>query len=417
MIDIKSLKGYVKGHSLFAPSASHRWLICPGSLLANATLPPQPYGEAAAYGTVAHSLSELWLKSGEEPIHKLHTIERVGDFDIEIDEEMLDVARQYVDWCRLLPGKHFIESRVSFSKYTPIKNQSGTCDHAAATKHKLVITDLKAGIQVLVSAEKNPQLMLYALGFYLKYNWAYDFKEFTIRIAQPRRSNFSTYSFDKSELLAFADTVRGASTEALKKSANRVPDSDACQYCRAKVTCPAYPILLKRLTDDYFEDLVVTDKDVDEFNKTFTTGEYSFCDIKNLTISQIERIASHKKGIVSWLNEVENHLYNLLLKKNSEVTQYKLVKGKDSRKWVTPKLADAFFDLHGIDEDVYAPRTMISPAAGEAVLKKMGFKTDEIDKLYKPLVMRKSGSPTMVKVSDKRQSIFEQDESDWFSDL
>lgn len=61
----------------------------------------------------------------------------------------------------------------------------------------LFITDLKYGKGVKVEAKDNSQLMLYALGAYREFSFAFerDIEDVVMTIAQPRIGNFSTHNF------------------------------------------------------------------------------------------------------------------------------------------------------------------------------------------------------------------------------
>ena len=123
------------GHSIFGPSSSAMWLYCSGSLIANLTEPDSSSFEAAE-GTVAHGVGEEWLKTGKRPLHLVGTSVIVNERDgktyvIPITHTMLDFVQEYVDWCDMLEGQHYVETKAFFSEYMPIPDQGGTADHAA----------------------------------------------------------------------------------------------------------------------------------------------------------------------------------------------------------------------------------------------------------------------------------------------
>ena len=62
----------------------------------------------------------------------------------------------------------------------------------AEDRGELHIIDFKYGQGVLVEAEENPQMMLYALGALRLFDSLYDITEVSMSIYQPRRENVST---------------------------------------------------------------------------------------------------------------------------------------------------------------------------------------------------------------------------------
>lgn len=71
----------------------------------------------------------------------------------------------------------------------------------------LHIIDPKYDQGVMVEAEQNPQLMLYALGAVNAFGSAYDITDVAVTIYQPRHSNVSTWTVSVAELEAWAENV------------------------------------------------------------------------------------------------------------------------------------------------------------------------------------------------------------------
>src|SRR5690606_37895851 len=178
-LDLEALKAASGGHSICAPSGSCLWLNTPGCLSPN-LLAEDSAGHEAASGTVGHECGEQWLRAipdicwgmGDlaqrqideaEPRHRIGEIvvikEKKDTYEVEIDQEMLDYVRKYVEWVIALPGEHYVETRVDFSDLTPIPDQGGTADHAACEPGVLTITDLKMGY-IRVLAKLNTQLRI-----------------------------------------------------------------------------------------------------------------------------------------------------------------------------------------------------------------------------------------------------------------
>lgn len=304
-LDLEAIAAKAGGHSIFSPSYSPTWLTCSGSLLPS-IFADDTAGEDAAYGTVAHEVGEIWLnrvKQGMasfkrpmrqmvddcEPRELIDTTVNIvqrkakGDlaeisYDIVRDEDMFAYVREYVEWCAALPGEHYIEQRVDFSRLTPIPNQGGTTDHTAVVPGVLTVSDLKMGKGVRVQAayvdlmdpqaifqqpdgswtfNGNPQAMLYALGTFYEWDWLYHFKIIVIRICQPRLGIFETWETTREELLQFASFVQARAAAAWVVDAPRTPSEKGCQWCKVRGDCPAIMAWTLALHGDKMDDVKV----------------------------------------------------------------------------------------------------------------------------------------------------------------
>lgn len=151
-------------HALLSASGAHRWLNCSPSAVLESR--EQDASSAAAeQGTVAHALAEWKLRRA---LHQGPTFKPESDW---IDTEMEDLTDDYVSFvqehislARETCGdpQVLIEQRLDFSHVVP--GGFGTGDCVIIAEPKLQIIDLKYGQGVLVETERNPQLMLYALG-------------------------------------------------------------------------------------------------------------------------------------------------------------------------------------------------------------------------------------------------------------
>lgn len=68
-----------------------------------------------------------------------------------------------------------------------------------------------------MEAEKNPQMMCYALGALQLFDGIYDIDSVTMTIFQPRRDSVSTYTISKEELLKWADEVLSPTAQLAAK--------------------------------------------------------------------------------------------------------------------------------------------------------------------------------------------------------
>ena len=159
-------------HARFSPSASKRWLACPGSLVLNAERKDDGPNAYADKGTAMHAVAAWCLtehyrasgrvgalipvhKDGEEPRH------------VEFTDDMAAQTQEYVDWLRYFAiGKTLlVEQQVDFSDIVGQPEQFGTADGIVVDREtgELTIVDLKTGFRG-VDPENNTQLMTYALG-------------------------------------------------------------------------------------------------------------------------------------------------------------------------------------------------------------------------------------------------------------
>lgn len=399
------------GHSVFSPSGSKMWLGCAGSLIPN-IFAPDDSGEDAAYGTVGHMVGEVWLKTGLRPGHLLGTRHWVeaGDwgFQIEVDEVMLDYVKQYVDWCRFLPGAHYVETRVDFSELTPIPGQGGTADHCACAYQRMVITDLKMGKGVHVYAEKNSQALLYALGFFYEWDWLYDFQEIVIRIAQPRRSNMDTWTVSREYLLEFAEYVRTRAHAAWVQNAPRTPSAEACQWCKVQTTCTARMKQLFDMSEGVFTNVEqeVTTEDMADFKDKLHDLDWAprFAEAATLSTADLDLIFKMRSGIESLWNKIAIEISRRAAN-GERLRNWKLVETNTKRAMRTgPATTRRLMEI-GLDMDDVLVTKMASPRQIEDLLRKHGYKTAELPELLEGLWFKPPGKATLAPMHDRRPAI------------
>lgn len=410
-------------HSIFGPSSSAMWLTCAGSLIPN-ILAEDAAGEDAAYGTVAHGVTETWLIDGRKPKHLVGTIEWVesGDWGylITIDEVMLDHARTCVEWVELLPGDHFVERKVDFSRITPIPNQRGTADFIACEPGHMVVADWKFGKGYVVYAKYedfddltfapwmiNSQLALYALGAFYEFDDRYHFKTIEIRVAQPRLDHFDTVVITREQLLEFAAWVKFRAALAWQHDAPRTPSPRACQWCKVKSTCAASAKLMADLTAGVFDNL---DSDVtaaqvavfkDEIDITMIPSR---ADVMTLTTEQMATIYPWRKFVESWWKSVEEELYRRACL-GQQIPGQKLVEGKSNRVFRFPCDAGEHLVELGVPRDKVFVQDVCSPAQAEELLVKNGHRRKDIPNLLEGFVFKPPGKPTLAPLHDKRPAL------------
>ena len=412
------------GHSIFGPSSSAMWLYCSGSLIANLTEPDSSSFEAAE-GTVAHGVGEEWLKTGKRPLHLVGTSVTVNERDgktyvIPITHTMLDFVQEYVDWCDMLEGQHYVETKAFFSEYMPIPDQGGTADHAACLPGKLVITDFKYGKGVEVHAEENTQGLLYALGFFLKYDHLYHFEEIEIRICQPRMGIYDTWTVDREYLLNFAEYVRVRAARAWQLNAPRRVSPKGCMWCRVKGRCPAMLKVMDAIVEGRFNDIdrEYTQDELDVLLSSFERGKYTIRPIAvdKLTATQMAKIRPYRRLLESWFKNLDDHAERMAIQ-GEVIPGHKLVESRTYRNFKSEEAAVKQLQMIGLEQHEIFKQELISPAEAEELIREKfpQFPKKLIPELVNDAVDRPRGRPTLVLLSDRRPE-FNQDLDDLLMD-
>ena len=382
-------------HARFAPSSAHRIHDCPASLLLNEQEPDREIFEAAE-GTVAHHVAEICARMRRDPEEFLGMTFDSGDLDadydeeqhsskgfaITVDDEMVQGVGEYLDRIMNLPGDHYVETRVNISPWCPIPDQFGTCDHAAATHKKLIITDLKYG-RVQVDAPQNKQLVMYALGFINEYDWLYDFDEVIIRIAQPRLDHFDVWITSKAELLAIGEKIKQRFALALEPNPPFGPSEKACRFCKVNYKCKANHDFL------YHERIMLLDDD-DEFVEP---------DLALMDDAELAALWLRKGMYEARMRAVEDYLHKRVAD-GEFVPGLKTVAGRSSRYFTSQIDAEMLLAEAGVPESkMYSKPEFVSPAMAEKLVR------GEAKKKLQDFIKSKPGKPCLVSSDDKRKDL------------
>jgi hypothetical protein len=401
-------------HSIFGASKSHMYLACPGSLIPN-LLEPDESGFDAAYGTVGHSVTETWLRSGRRPDHLIGTNEFIesGEWGhlIDIDEEMLGFAEQCVDRCEWEPGEQIIERRVDFSHLTPIPHQGGYLDFAALVPRRATTIDHKFGAspENMVYAEDNPQLMLYSIGLWRDPEFEhYDLQDFIIRINQPRLNHFDEWHTTAKRLAEFEDYCRERMALAWTLDAPRVPGAKQCRFCKIKGSCAANAKLQEDLTAAVFTDMTQDAKAMKSFiarlDGDIEPFSMKFNPVGTLTTEQMARLLPYRAMAESWWKALAAEL-NKRAQAGDVPSTMKIVEGRSHRQFVDEDAAKNKLLKLGLKRSDIITESMVSPNQAETLLRKKGFKTKELPELLHGLVRKPPGRATLVPLTDKRPMV------------
>lgn len=236
---LKLLKGSLMGqHAILSASASKRWMNCTPSAL----LERQFADEESIYvaeGTAAHALAEHKLKR----FLKKRSKRPVSDYDCDEMEECTDdyvfFAMEQIEKAKQSCSDQIvmIEQRLDFSRWVP--EGFGTGDLVIVADDTLYIVDLKYGKGIAVSAEWNPQMLLYSLGALELFDSLYDIEKVNMTIHQPRLENVSTFEITVHDLMEWAEQELMPKAEMAAKGEGEFAVGDWCRFCKAKNTCRA----------------------------------------------------------------------------------------------------------------------------------------------------------------------------------
>lgn len=235
-------------HSRFGASAAHRWMRCPGSIQATEGL-PNVSSPAAEEGTLLHEAAALVLEG------KVQLMDLATDARFLLDEEQIDVVRQYVGLIRATDRGEglLIETRVkipSFAEFT------GTADAIIYGETWIKVVDLKCGRGVNVEASYggrvNPQLGFYALGAIAQFpGWKPD--DIEVIICQPRYGGVKSRRVTLAELAQLESEMLDAVVKATSDNPPFAAGSH-CNFCLARATCPTLRDYVYKLARMDFDD-------------------------------------------------------------------------------------------------------------------------------------------------------------------
>lgn len=375
-------------HALLSASSSHRWLNCNPSARLEQEFADRET-DAAAEGTAAHALCEHKLRRAlkmrsKKPItpYDCDEMDAYTDAYVEFVMEALAEAKQECKDPLVL-----IEQKLDFSCYVP--DGYGTGDCLIVADKLLHIIDFKYGQGVLVDAEQNPQMMLYALGALRLFDSLYDITEVSMSIFQPRRENVSTWTISVDDLLDWAETTLKPKAELAFKGEGEYTPGSWCQFCKAAVKCRARAEAKLQL------------------------ARYEFAMPPLLSDEEIEDILLKLDDLTKWANEITAYAQDAAVNHGKVWRGFKLVESRTNRRYTDEEAVAQAANAAGY-HDIYK-KSLIPITEMERLMGKKTFA-----EVIGSLVEKPKGRPTLVPASDKRPAIVstgaEQDFTDFKED-
>ena len=357
-------------HAVLSASSAARWIACPPSARLNAEQSDTP-SEYAAQGTDAHTLCEYKLRKAlgkrvRDPTKKLSSY----------DSEMEECAEFYAQFVMGLVAQFreeskdtmvSVEQRVDFSAFVP--DGFGTADTLIISGKTVCIVDYKHGKDIEVSAERNPQMMCYALGCVQMFDGLYDIEEVRMVIFQPRLANISECTISKADLLSWAQDTLVPAAKLAHAGEGEFCAGAHCQFCKIKATC--------RKRAEYNLEL----------------ARYDFEMPPTLEDSEVEAVLAKADTLAAWVSDIKEYALQRAIQ-GKQWTGWKLVEGRSNRKY-TDEAAVA----KTVKEAGYEPyeQKLLGITAMTSLLGKNKF-----EELLGSLVVKPQGKPTLAPMSDKR---------------
>jgi len=370
-----------RAHALLGASKASRWMNCPPSARMEDELPDEGSSVFAEEGTLAHEMGELSIKHvlNLEPDEKCRAeLKKLTEHKL-YSKEMIEPVQDYRDHVKtsfLKAGEVtpdallILEKKVDLTAWVP--EGFGSCDSIIIYDGRMIVTDLKFGKGIQVSAENNEQLMLYALGALEEYDMMYGIEIIRMEIFQPRLHNYSTFEMSADDLYAWAE-------EHVKPRAAQAWEGEGeckvggwCRFCKASAVCAAQKAHADKIVCEDFATPNTLDPD------------------------QLAEIYKEAGEIEKWLAAVKKHV--LIQSLNGEKFKgLKVVAGRANRKWLDKEAAIAELVKLGKTEDDYLKKDLRGIGDIEKLVGKASF-----PKVMKNCVGKPPGSPTVVPESDAR---------------
>lgn len=355
-------------HAVLSASGAHRWLNCTPSALLEAQFPDST-SEAAREGTLAHEIAErklthrAWDDLRENDLYK---DEMNGYTDVYVDE---------IDRIAMSYGHEPImrvETRLDLSDWVP--KGFGTADCILIGDTTIMVVDLKYGKGVKVNAEKNPQMMLYALGACALYAPIYNIRHVRMKIIQPRLDSMPEFECSYDYLIDWGRDVQETARKAAQGLGEYKP-GDWCRFCKARQQCRAY-------ADDCVKLAFATEKKP-----------------PLLTDAEVGDYLRQGEHVQTWLSGLKDYALSACLE-GRDIPGYKAVEGRSIRAFDDTDAAFRDLEAAGVEDAMLYERRPLTLAKIEKLLGKKKFAEIAGDHVIKP-----AGKPTLVDASDSRPAI------------
>ncbi len=365
---------------ILRPSAAARWIACPASVRLSKDIPEKPSGDAAMAGTAIHALAETCYLLNDKPQYSLGKIVEgvvMAQWHVDMAQQHLDAIYEIEALVNKANVK--VEERVTYADWQDVLLR-GTADVIAADSKTLIIADLKTGANYV--DEDSDQLKIYALAA-IKTKQLQGIEEVELRIVQPRTGGVRIHRMKIKELHDWEHkTLLPAIDAVTDESLKPTPSEKACQYCPAKLTCPAQ-----------HEALAVIEQ---QPNTTAMTKEEIQAVMVRLSEDQISDLLGRAPIVESFIESLRKHALERM-KDGGSLPGWQLAPKRATRKWKDEEQAKQALIEAGVPVKKLLTTEFITPAAVEKLLAK------EQRGMLEDLTVKESSGVTIARDASLRQ--------------
>lgn len=346
-------------HARFSPSSAHRRIECPPSLVLEEQFDDEE-SIYAAEGSAGHELGEHLIKKylklrSRRPTsewYKDELIEAVKSYVSFVSDEIEEAKKAYRN------PIFMVEHRVDASEF--VDDCFGTADMVIISDKLVHIIDLKLGKGVEVSAEENPQLMIYGLGVLSMAELLFDIEMVKLTIFQPRLYSISSWEVTPEKLKAWGEeTLKPRGAMALMGEGEFSAGS-WCRFCKARKQC-------RKRAESYLD-----------------LARMEFKEPALLSDEEIAKVLKVADQLSKWAIDVYAYAQDEAIRSGKKFDGFKLVEGRSNRKYCSEEEVETAAKKAGY-EDIYK-KTLISITEMERLMGKKEFK-----KIIGPLVYKPQG--------------------------
>lgn len=365
-----------KKHALLSASGSQRWINCTPSLRLEEQIEDSKESTSALEGTDAHALAEQKLSSLIKD-SKYDVRDKLSYYDEKMEEYTNDYMSYVLENFNAMKEKDentkmYIEQKIDFSNFVP--DGFGTADCILVSNDEIHVIDFKYGIGVLVDANNNTQMKLYALGALNLIEDSTQIKNIKMTIFQPRICNVSSYELQKDELLKWANTELKQKAELAYKGDGNLETGSWCRFCKARPKCRK------------------------QAEENMRLAKYEFKNVNLLSDSEIEDILKQITSLKKWADDVLEYATTKAIKDGKSWKGFKIVEGRSIRKYKNDEdVARALRD-EGIT-DIYQKKLYTITEMEKRIGK------DKFDEILKDLIYKTKGKLILVPEDDRRAGI------------